>query len=93
MKAEEHTLEKQIDIIINVLWALRNDSKFYFATYGEDMIKSLIKRQKQSELYCPNPDCKSINIIHKETYDYCKDCRRMFNGKSTFKTLKQLRNE
>ena len=31
---------------------------------------------------CPNPECKSKNITHTETYSYCEDCRRMFNGQN-----------
>lgn len=29
---------------------------------------------------CPDPECKSENIQHEKDYDFCVDCRRMFNG-------------
>lgn len=44
----------------------------------EQLTISVVSQQR--ELCCPNPECKSKNIKHKKNYDYCTDCRRMFNG-------------
>jgi len=46
--------------------------------HSEDYKRNEFSDPKQS--CCPNQNCKSKNIKHRETYDYCDDCRRMFNG-------------
>lgn len=34
-------LDKQIDVIIKIMWAIRDDH-FYFESYGKDIIKTLV---------------------------------------------------
>ena len=72
---KNYIMEEKIELLLEKLYAIKDDDKFYFMTYGKDWIKELV-----SEHLCPNPDCKSTNIKNKETYDYCEDCRRIFNG-------------
>ena len=47
---------------------------------ANDLVSELLLFIRCYKSVCPNPDCKSKNITHEETYDYCEDCRRMFNG-------------
>ena len=48
---------------------------------GKVSILKMVIIDLQSGLCCPDPICKSKNIGHEKKYDYCIDCRRMFNGR------------
>ena len=47
MSRENHTIDKQIDTVLKILYALKDDGKFYFFTYGRDHLKTLIKEAKK----------------------------------------------
>jgi hypothetical protein len=34
---------KEIETILDILWAIKNDDKHYFYSYGRDCLKSLVK--------------------------------------------------
>ena len=68
-------MEKRLNEILEKLWSIKNDDKFYFMTYGKAWILEFSGKN-----VCPNSECKSTNIEHKEKYSFCKDCRRTFNG-------------
>ena len=48
---QQHTIdENNIDIILETLWAIREDDKFYFMTYGKEMIENYITiKTKQND--------------------------------------------
>lgn len=46
MSKKNHSIDKQIDVILKTLYALKDDGRFYFETYGKDMIKTLLKDNK-----------------------------------------------
>ena len=39
-----------IEKILETLWVIRNDDKFYFMSYGEELIKSFIEDQFEKPL-------------------------------------------
>lgn len=39
----------EIDIILETLWAIREDDKFYFMSYGKELIENYIE-QRLSEI-------------------------------------------
>ena len=42
--------ETNIDIILETLWAIREDDKFYFMAYGKEMIENYITiKTKQND--------------------------------------------
>ena len=43
------TDETNIDIILETLWVIREDDKFYFMSYGKEMIENYID-QRLSEI-------------------------------------------
>lgn len=48
---QQHTIdETNINIILETLWAIREDDKFYFMAYGKEMIENYITNKiKQNE--------------------------------------------
>lgn len=46
MALNNKDVDNQVDEMLNVLYEIRNDDKFYFFKYGKSMIKELIKDQK-----------------------------------------------
>jgi len=45
---QQHTID-EINIILETLWAIREDDKFYFMAYGKEMIENHIE-QRLSEI-------------------------------------------
>ena len=45
---QQRTID-EINIILETLWAIREDDKFYFMTYGKEMIENYID-QRLSEI-------------------------------------------
>lgn len=43
MGREKHSIEKQIQITLDILWAIKDEDKFYFMEYGKDHLRSLVK--------------------------------------------------
>ena len=39
--------ETNINIILETLWAIRNNDKFYFMTYGKELIENYITNKTQ----------------------------------------------
>ena len=70
MGAEYHTIDQQVQVIIDVLWNLRKGDKFYFQEYGHDMIKSFAKR-KQTE----------VNNLAVGDVIICSECGEPFEQK------------
>lgn len=47
---QQRTMDEiNIDIILETLWAIREDDKFYFMSYGKEMIENYID-QRLSEI-------------------------------------------
>ena len=47
---QQHTIdETNINIILKTLWAIRDNDKFYFMSYGKEMIENYID-QRLSEI-------------------------------------------
>lgn len=45
---QQRTID-EIDIILETLWAIKEDDKFYFLSYGKEMIENYID-QRLSEI-------------------------------------------
>ena len=41
----EETSIDEINIILETLWAIRDNDKFYFMAYGKEMIENYIEQQ------------------------------------------------
>lgn len=41
--------ETNINIILETLWAIRNNDKFYFMTYGKELIENYITNKTQND--------------------------------------------
>ena len=48
---QQHTIDEiNINIILETLWAIREDDKFYFMAYGKEMIENYItNKTKQND--------------------------------------------
>lgn len=42
-------IKHEINIILETLWAIREDDKFYFMAYGKELIENYIKNKTQNE--------------------------------------------
>lgn len=40
-------VKHEIDIILETLWAIKDNDKFYFITYGKEMIENYITNKTQ----------------------------------------------
>jgi hypothetical protein len=47
---EKITHELEIEVILKILWALKDDDKFYFMTYGKEIISRLVKQEVRKKL-------------------------------------------
>ena len=46
--------EISVDVILECLWAIRDKDKFYFVSYGKDMIEEYLKK-----------NCSPIPPVHE----------------------------
>jgi hypothetical protein len=44
-KIENIIHEINVDVILKILWAIRDNDQFYFNTYGKEMIEKCIKQK------------------------------------------------
>ena len=59
-------MTKEIDRILETLWDIRNNDKFYFKSYGEQMITELIEKNKKDKIMSKEDNSieenKALNI-------------------------------
>ena len=64
-------MEKQIQITLDILWAIKNENKFYFMEYGKEHLRSLVKN-------CSIPDVPlsacTFYMAGNDTSGNCNNC-------------------
>ena len=56
----------KIETILNILWSMKDEDRFYFMTYGKDLIQDYTNVQKMhndSKTEKPKPRMDSIYIL------------------------------
>jgi hypothetical protein len=49
-KIEHISHDLNVDVILKCLWSLRENDKFYFNSYGKEMIENCINQRLQKKL-------------------------------------------
>ena len=74
---------KEIETILDILWAIKNDDKHYFYSYGRDCLKSLVKESDSLPLVSVSSirayvagmnNDQRHNFFSLISEDYCKEC-------------------
>lgn len=78
MSKEKHSIDKQIQTTLDILYAIKDNDKFYFMEYGKDSLMSLVK------------NCSTQNVSVSSFINSVANKAVYINGKHYSNELKKM---
>lgn len=73
---------KQVDTILRILWAIRNDDSFYFFEYGKDILNRYFDDCKKDTKFC---SCDKEIKTGCTSAMHCNLCGKLEQTETIFK--------